>query len=145
MITQEARSEVHRIAVHLIGQQIGLIPGARCFLRACVQSFSLCGRFFLLGSYHEVCQSLSCLTRGCLPWEEHTLRQYPQHPISTGTLPRDAGHSAAGIEAAKTYDSEAFRNADPKVQEDMFLYNALRQREFSEDEALEATLNAVDG
>ena len=70
-------------------------------------------------------------------------------PASTTSEPnwdaaRDAGYSEADIEAAKTYDSEAFKNADPKVQEDMIIYNTLRQQGYSEDEALEATLNTVD-
>ena len=40
------------------------------------------------------------------------------------------------------YNSDAFKNADPKVQEDILIYDVLRQQGFSDQESKRAVINS---
>ena len=40
------------------------------------------------------------------------------------------------------YNSKAFKNADPKVQEDIMIYDILRQQGFSSQEAQQAVIKS---
>lgn len=55
---------------------------------------------------------------------------------SSGTTYTSSGGSS--------YDSDSFRNADPKVQEDVMIYQMLRNSGYSESESKRAVINTMD-
>lgn len=42
------------------------------------------------------------------------------------------------------YESEEFKNADPKVQEDIIIYDILRKQGYSDQESKDAVINSAN-
>jgi hypothetical protein len=52
--------------------------------------------------------------------------------------------STASSSKSSPYNSPAFKNADPKVQEDVIIYNTLRTMGYSEQESKDAVIKSMN-
>lgn len=52
--------------------------------------------------------------------------------------------SSSGSGAGSFYDSDEYKSADPKVQEDVLIYDILRSAGYSESESRDAVINTMD-
>lgn len=58
----------------------------------------------------------------------------------------NSGNSGGGstYTSSNPYESDSFRNADPKVQEDVVIYQMLRNSGYSDSESKRAVINTMD-
>jgi len=52
--------------------------------------------------------------------------------------------SSGGSSSSSFYESDQYKNADSKVQEDVLIYDILRQSGYSESESRNAVINTMD-